>query len=112
MRSGTSEDQSQSYDASSDYQRSAGVGGLHTAATLRPKRMEISEGDEGGTTQAPLISALAGAQTTKAQNRPSFRFSMDDSNDNESSQEAITPLDREQMKKEITQSLSAVEAKK
>ena len=37
---------------------------------------------------------------------------MDDSNDNESSQEAITPLDREQMKKEITQSLSAVEAKK
>ena len=65
--------------------------------------MELNVGDEGGTTQAPLISALAGAQTTKAQSRPSIRFSMDDdSNDMEGSLEAITPLDRQQIKQEIT----------
>ena len=59
MHTTTSEDQSQSYDASSDYQRSATVG------SLRPKRMGISVGDEGGTTQAPNIG-IGGALTTRA----------------------------------------------
>lgn len=77
MRTSTSEDQSQSYDTSSDYQRSVGMG----TASLRQKRMEISVGDEGGTTQAPNIG-MSGAMTTKAKNRPSFMFNdgMDDSN--------------------------------
>ena len=63
----SSEEQSQSYDTSSDMQRSAGVG--------KPKGMQIEAGDEGGTTQVlNLNKQPMPAQTAKAAQRPSFSF--------------------------------------
>ena len=100
----TSEDQSQSYDASSDYQRSAYAG----PSSMRPKRMEIAVGDEGGTTQPAKIGG--GALTTRAQQRVSFSFGVED--DSKHGTESEAPADREQLKREVTQSLSAAEERK
>jgi len=80
------------------------------AGTLRPKRMEISVGDEGGTSQAPNIG-MSGALTTKAAQRPSFMFN-DEMDDNNKNKECNTPLDRDKIKMEITRSLTVVEERK
>lgn len=53
--------------------------------------MEISVGDEGGTTQAPNIG-MGGAQTTRAQQRVSFMFNEDEDDNNQPAKES--PLDR------------------
>lgn len=87
---------------SSDQQRSA---------HLRPKGMQISVGDEGGTAQGPRILAPQGAQTTKAgAQRPSFSFK--DAEFSEEQLERITDEDRSRVKKELSQSMTAAEAKK
>lgn len=100
----SSEDQSQSYDDSSDIQRSVGA---HHA---KNQHMQISVGDEGGTSQPPMIGQQYVAQTAKAAQRPSFSFA--DSSVFEASKQEKEKFDRQQMKKELMKSMTAAEAKK
>lgn len=98
----SSEEQSQSYDTSSDMQRSAGL--------AKPKGMQIEAGDEGGTTQmAKLNMQPMPAQTARAAQRPSFNFA---EHGDESPVVEDKRMDRAQMKKELTKSMTAAEMKK
>ena len=94
----SSEDQSDY--TSSDQQRSA---------HHRAKGMQIHEGDEGGTALGPRILNAHAPQTTKAgSTKPSFSFAEVGSTE----LEPITEEDRTRVKKELSQSLTAAEAKK
>lgn len=99
-----SSEEFQSYEESSDMQKSAGV--------LRPKGMQI--GDEGGTMQAPKIGQPQGAQTTKAAKRPSFSFAQADFDEEEAEREPeeVQRNQRSQLKKELTKSMTIAEAKR